>query len=250
MKKRCLIWIITIAMAAVLLSGCGEQRSVKNAAEGFLKGLVDSDAEEAGKYASADFMAGEQMTFLDTDRLENSFYESMGVSKEDLDETAQKTVSDYIALVAENAYKSYEVGDIKIQDNTAYATTQITLGYDPETSSEIPDEVQEEIEEYQSEHYDELVQTYVDDGEEAMYRTLYNGLIPIIIGDMQKQVDGSSEKTEKAILTLEKTDSGEWLVTAMEEDPADSGSGSTEDTGTDSTAAAAEQEPDTGGTAE
>lgn len=242
MKKRWLVWIMAIAMTAVLLTGCsGDRTQVRTAAEGFLQAIVDSDADAAGEYASEEFLSSDQMAFLDANKLESSFYASMGINKEDLDETAQETVSSYINTVVANAYQSYDVGDIKLQDGIAYVTTEITLGYDPEASSEISEELQEEIEEYQSEHYDELVQIYLDDGEEAMYKSLYNGLIPIIISDMQEQVDGSSQKSERAILTLEKVEEEGWLITAMEEDPADSDSkeGSTAET----TGAAAEEEP-------
>ena len=121
-----------------------------------------------------------------------------------------------MALVIEKAYKDYEIQDIKIQGNTASVTAKIILGYDPDSPITITDETNEVIKQYQTDHYDELLEIYAEQGEKEMNKKLYSDLIPIIIGDMQKRLEEASPAEEKTILSLEKID-GKWLVTDLVE---------------------------------
>ena len=76
--------------------------------------------------------------------------------------------------------------------------------------------VNEVIKQYQTDHYDELLEIYAEQGEKEMNKKLYSDLIPIIIGDMQKRLEEASPAEEKTILSLEKID-GKWLVTDLVE---------------------------------
>ena len=133
-----------------------------------------------------------------------------------------KTQDRRVRKLVKKAYKSFEIQDIKIQEDSASVTAKITLGYDPEASSDVSDETIELVKEYQSEHYDELVSIYTQEGEKAMYKKIYNDLIPIIVGKMQEDIEKSTGSEEKTILTLKKTD-GKWLVTDLEENKAGAG---------------------------
>jgi hypothetical protein len=133
-----------------------------------------------------------------------------------MDEEAQKAVDEYVGKVVAKAYKSFEIQDIKIQEDKASVTAKITLGYDPEASSKLSDETVALIRDYQSEHYDELIAIYTDEGESAMYKKIYSDLIPIVIGKMQEELESSTPSDEKTVLSLEKIDK-KWLVTNLEE---------------------------------
>ena len=174
MSKR-LITVLLTVLAVMMLTGCNtDKKAVTETTEGFLNAMVNNDMEAAAQYASEDFMKSDTMKLMDPDYLADAFYASMGVEKDDIDENAQKAVDEYVHNVVNKAYKSYEIVDTNIQDETASVTVQITLGYDPDASSGVSDETLELIREYQSDHYDELIEIYKEDGEKAMYNKIYS----------------------------------------------------------------------------
>ena len=204
-------------LVLLLLTACNsEQKAVTESAEGFLKALVHNDKDATAQYATEEFMNSETMKLMDPQYLSDVFFEAMGITREETSEEAQKAVDEYVKQIIERAYKDYEILDVKIKDNKAYVTAKITLGYDPEASRNIPEDTQKMISDYRTEHYDELLSIYRDEGEKAMYRKLYSDLIPIIIGKMQEQLEAENTAEEKTILSFEKIDK-KWLVTDLEE---------------------------------
>ncbi len=245
MGKR-LITVLVTVFTVMLLTGCNaDNKAVTQAAEGFLNAMVNNDMQAAAQYATEDFMKSETMKMMDPEYLADSFYAAMNVDKEDLDEQAQNAVNEYVKKVVEKAYKSFEIQDVKIQESSAAVTTKITLGYNPESSSVVSDEMVELVGDYQTEHYDELIEIYTEEGEVAMNKKIYNDLIPIVIGKMQEALENSSTSEEKTVLTLAKQD-GKWLVTALEENRpgADTGAAAEESAAAVSTAQDAEHAAD------
>lgn len=241
MNKKWLVWLISFIAAAVLLTGCGaDQKEVRETTESFMQALVDSDLETAKQYATKELIASEEMRLLDKENLETSFYDAIGVKRESLGEEAQKAVSEYVSDVVDKAYQSYEIGDIKIQGDTASVTTKVTLGFDPDAESNLAETAQEEINSYQTENYEDLVNVYIEEGETALYNKLYNDLLPIIAAKMKDELDNSSSKEESTILTLKKTDEG-WKVTQLQEAVTDAEEGDAAQE-TASTSQAAEEE--------
>lgn len=225
--SRKLITVLLTALTVLILTGCnGDKKAVTETAEGFLNAIVNNDMDAAAQYATEDFMNSKTMKLMDPDYLAETFYTAMGVQKEDMDEEAQKVVDEYVGRVVDKAYKSFEIQDIKVQENKAGVTAKITLGYDPESSSKLSDDTRAMIKDYQSEHYDELIAIYTDEGESAMYKKIYNDLIPIVIGKMQEELESSAPSDEKTILSLEKIDK-KWLVTNLEENRPQSASAET-----------------------
>lgn len=243
MNKKWLVWLISFIAAAVLLTGCGaDQKEVRETTESFMQALVDSDLETAKQYATKELIASEEMRLLDKENLETSFYDAIGVKRESLGEEAQKAVSEYVSDVVDKAYQSYEIGDIKIQGDTASVTTKVTLGFDPDAESNLAETAQEEINSYQTENYEDLVNVYIEEGETALYNKLYNDLLPIIAAKMKDELDNSSSKEESTILTLKKTDEG-WKVTQLQEAVTDAEEGdAAQETASTSQAADAAQE--------
>ena len=243
MNKKWLVWLISFIAAAVLLTGCGaDQKEVRETTESFMQALVDSDLETAKQYATKELIASEEMRLLDKENLETSFYDAIGVKRESLGEEAQKAVSEYVSDVVDKAYQSYEIGDIKIQGDTASVTTKVTLGFDPDAESNLAETAQEEINSYQTENYEDLVNVYIEEGETALYNKLYNDLLPIIAAKMKDELDNSSSKEESTILTLKNTDEG-WKVTQLQEAVTDAEeSDAAQETASTSQAADAAQE--------
>ena len=225
--KKLLVWAMTVIAVTVMLTGCNsEQKAVQETTEKFLQALVDSDLDVLAECSTPELMQSDEMKLLDKENLANSFYEAIGVEKEDLSEEAVKAVDIYVDRVVDSVYKDYKVGDIKIQGDTASVTTEITLGFDPNEESSLSDSTMEEIEKYRTEHYDELVDLYVEQGEKALYQKIYDDLIPIIVTKMEEELAGSNDTVESTILTLKKID-GVWKVTELLETAETSAEGET-----------------------
>ena len=228
MSKRIITVVMTVFAVMLLAAGCSsDKKAVTEAVEGFLNAMVNNDMDEAALYATEEFMKSDTMKMMDPEYLADTFYAAMGVEKEEMGEEAQNAVSEYVKSVVDKAYKSFEIQDIKVQEgDTAAVTAKITLGYDPNVSSNVPDETKEVVDQYQTEHYDELIAIYTEDGQKAMYNKIYNDLIPLVIGKMQEALENSEPSEEKSVLTLVKTD-GKWLVSDLEENRGKAGTGNT-----------------------
>ena len=226
MSKK-LITVLLTVLTVMILTGCNtDKKAVTETAEGFLNAMVSNDMKAASQFATEDFMNSKTMKLMDPEYLADTFYAAMGVEKEDMGEEAQKAVDEYVRKVISKAYKSFEIQDTKVMEETAAVTAKITLGYDPGASSGQSEETLDLIKQYQSEHYDELIAIYTEDGQKAMYNKIYNDLIPLVIGKMQEALENSEPSEEKSVLTLVKTD-GKWLVSDLEENRGQAGTGNT-----------------------
>lgn len=247
MSKR-LITVLVTVFTVMLLTGCNsDKKAVTETVDGFLNAMVANDMEKASQYATEEFMKSDTMKMMDPEYLADTFYAAMGIEKDDLDVEAQNAVNEYVKNVVDKAYKSFEVQDIKVQEETAAVTARITLGYNPEASSNVSDDTSNLVNEYQTEHYDELVAIYTEEGEKAMYKKIYNDLIPIVISKMQEALESSEPSEEKTILSLVKKD-GKWLVTDLEENRPGAAAGDTAAEAGDGNTA--EEKPEAGETAD
>ena len=175
MSKRLVTVLVTVVTVMLLVTGCNsDQKAVTETVEGFLNAMVANDMETASQYATEEFMNSDTMKLMQPDYLADIFYETLSVEKDDLGEEAQNAVNVYVKNVVDKAYKSFEIQDIKIQEETAAVTAKITLGYNPEASSGVSEDTNALVSEYQTEHYDELVAVFTEEGEKAMYKKIYN----------------------------------------------------------------------------
>ena len=107
---RKLTTAILTMLILLLLTACNsDQKAVTEAAEGFLNALVKNDKDAAAQYATEEFMQSETMKFMDAQYLSDVFFDAMGVTRDEIDEEAQKAVDDYEKLIIERAYKDYEI---------------------------------------------------------------------------------------------------------------------------------------------
>ena len=248
MSRRLISVLVTVFTVMLFATGCNsDQKAVTESVEGFLNAMVANDMEKASQYATEDFMKSDTMKLMQPDYLADTFYSAMGIEKDDLDEKAQNAVNEYVKNVVDKAYKSFEIQDIKVQEETAAVTARITLGYNPDASSNVSDDTGDLINAYQTEHYDELITIYTEEGEKAMNKKIYNDLIPIVISKMQEALESSESSEEKAILSLVKKD-GKWLVTDLEENRPGAAAGDTAAEAGDGNTA--EEKPEAGETAD
>ena len=217
MSKRWITVLVT-ALTVLILTGCAaNQKAVTETADGFLTALTNNDKEAAAQFASKEFLESDTMLFMEPQHLADAFYAYMNIDREELSEEAVKAVDEYVNELVTRAYQSYEIQDVKVQKDQASVTCRIVLGYDPDTAVMISQKTEDMIDQYQTEHYDELVNIYIEDGEKAMFKKLFNDLIPIVIGEMHEQIKSGGTSEEKTILTLSKVDKN-WIVTAVDEE--------------------------------
>ena len=141
MSRRLISVLVTVFTVMLFATGCNsDQKAVTESVEGFLNAMVANDMEKASQYATEDFMKSDTMKLMQPDYLADTFYSAMGIEKDDLDEKAQNAVNEYVKNVVDKAYKSFEIQDIKVQEETAAVTARITLGYNPDASSNVSDD--------------------------------------------------------------------------------------------------------------
>ena len=209
MSRRLISVLVTVFTVMLFATGCNsDQKAVTESVEGFLNAMVANDMEKASQYATEDFMKSDTMKLMQPDYLADTFY---------------------------------------VQEETAAVTARITLGYNPDASSNVSDDTGDLINAYQTEHYDELITIYTEEGEKAMNKKIYNDLIPIVISKMQEALESSEPSEEKTILSLVKKD-GKWLVTDLEENRPGAAAGDTAAEAGDGNTA--EEKPEAGETAD
>lgn len=228
------VWVTAamVTLAAGTLVGCGnrDEKDIRAAGEGMLQGWVDGDWTEISEYGTEDFLNSSKMDNFNLERSEESFYEEIGVAKDDLDESSQEAVTAYLEDFSKEFIESYEITDVSEDEDdgsgTVYAT--VVLAFDPDViDTDDNEELQKLSDDYLAEHQDELVTVYTTEGEEGMYRKIYNDLIPDIMKVYREITDAADSYTEAVELTVEKQDDGAWLVSDYQEYVEDSSSAAT-----------------------
>lgn len=232
-KKKVGVVILMASMTAGVLAGCGDNdtKDIRAAGEGMLQGWVDGDWDEISKYGTEDLLNDSKMDVFNSERTEANFYEEIGVSKGDMDESAQEAVTAYAEDFPKKFVDSFEITNVsESQDEEGVGTVEasVVLAFDPdEIDTEDNEELQKLSDDYLNDHQDELVSMYTDSGEEAMYQKIYNDLLPDILKVYENIIDSADSYTEIVDLTVEKQDDGTWLVSDYQEYTEDSASAAT-----------------------
>ena len=217
------IRIVLIALSALLMVGilgsCGGEKDpelIIAAATGFLEGVKNADPEEIRKYSLDSVMNDEDLVVFDAAAVEESIYQSLGIGKEILDPAVQEQISGLCERMSGSFLKDYKLGEPQIgEDGTAQIEADVTFGYEVDavlSGQEMNEKLDEFIGTYQEQNKEALFDLYTKEGEEAMYRKVYNDLMPQIISALTAEMENSSPAAQKMKLTLQKKD-GEWKVT-------------------------------------
>ena len=93
MSKKLITVLVTVFTVMLLTTGCNsDKKAVTETVEGFLNAMVANDMEKASQYATEEFMESNTMKLMQPDYLADTFYATMNIDKEDLDEAAQNAV--------------------------------------------------------------------------------------------------------------------------------------------------------------
>ena len=218
-KRKIVLLVLSLMMTVSFLAACGGEKDpelITAAAAGFLEGIKNADSEEIRKYSLDSVMNDEDLAVFDAAAVEESIYQSLGIGKEILDPAVQEQISELCERMSGSFLKDYKLGEPQIgEDGTAQIEADVTYGYEVETilsGQEMNEKLDEFMGSYQEQNKDTLLDLYMNEGEEVMYRKVYNDLMPQIISALTAEMENSSPAAQKMKLTLQKKD-GEWKVT-------------------------------------
>jgi len=224
MNKKIISALMAVLMtAAILLTGCSNNKEAINAAAtGFMDGMQAGDLAAIKEYATEDLMSSGDLDSFNVEGLIADFYESLGIEAAELDEAAQKAVTDFCTNISKNVVKSYEITDTKEEKGEGTVTANVVLGFDPDKFDVDNDPATSEklnklVEAYQSENLDALLEIYTNEGEDAFYKKLYSDLIPEILTIYQEQISSIGELNEQVVLTVQEQEDKSWKVSAYQE---------------------------------
>ena len=226
MKKKTIrslvIVLIIVSMLALCLTGCGgadSTNAVKKAAEGFLSAFEAGDIDKISEYASEDmFEEGGDLSdinaVIDFTETTLTMLSELDIEREDISDEAFDAIESFKNTLLSEFVKSYEIQEVKEENGAGIVNCEITFGYDLDSvsSSDFGVDISGFTEQYATEHLDELIEIYNDQGEDGIIKYTINGILPDLTQMMQDHVISSEGKTAVCSLKVENID-GKWLVT-------------------------------------
>ena len=211
-------------LLALLLAGCAlHGRKIRETAEGFLTALADTNAEEAQARATEDVLERQELAFLYPEKLEALLYEELGarnmqITEKDLTQEAQEALHDFAAVLSERAILDWSILELSEKEKVGTVVAEVTFGYpsDHEKLFDQSGNAAGEIEAYESEHREELLEIYTSQGEQAMNRKIYSDVIVIMASSMKEAVLNAEPHVTQLQLRVERVDD-RWTVTDIEE---------------------------------
>ena len=233
--KRILPVVLIIVFAiSMTLTGCGgNTKAISSAAEGLLKALQDGDIAKVAELTSEEALSDGDFSFVDQmDNLSEYFLKSMNATPDELTEESMAAIDNLADTLLNSFVTSYEIGEVTEEDGVGYVSCTITYGYNPDSLDDdgYADEVNSIVQKYTQENMDELISYYNDNGQEALSKKIVNDVLPDVCDVILKHITESGEKTENAIIKVEKPDD-RWIVTEAKivEDSEEDGEGESND---------------------
>ncbi len=218
-KRKIVLLVLSLLLIVSFLAACGGEKDpelITAAATGILDGIKTADSEEIRKYSLDSVMNDEDLAVFDAAAVEENIYQSLGVGKEILDPAVQEQITELCERMSGSFLKDYKLGDPQIgEDGNASIEADVTYGYEVKavlSGQEMNEKLDEFMGSYQEQNKDTLLDLYMNEGEEAMYRKVYNDLMPQIVSALNAEMENASPASQKMKLTLQKKD-GEWKVT-------------------------------------
>ena len=229
--KRILPVVLIIVFAmSMTLTGCGgNTKAISSAAEGLLKALQDGDVAKVAELASEEALTDGDFAFVDQmGNLSEYFLQSMNATEDELTEESKTAIDNLADTLVNDFVSSYKIGEVTEEEGIGYVSCTITYGYNPDSldDSGYEDEVTSIVQKYTQDNMDELITYYNDNGQDALSKKIVNDVLPDVCDVILKHITESGEKTEKAILKVEKSDD-RWIVTEAKlvEDSEEDGEG-------------------------
>ena len=219
MIRRLGVVLVIVAILAMCLTGCGgsgQKGAIKDAAEGLMSALQAGDLDKITEFASEDIVKEDgDLSFVESIQgFTEEMLKSLGVEEENTSEEAMAAIEDFRDTMLGELVKSYEIGEIQIEDGIGYVSCDFTYGYDPDSlnESDLSASVQDIATSYTQENLDKLIEIYNTQGQDALTQAIVNGILPDLLGGMKEYIMSSGEKDVTCILKIENIED-KWLVT-------------------------------------
>ncbi len=218
--KRVTALCLAILMLAVSVVGCSAKKDkdgAREAAEGFMEALKSGSKDGINQYSSDEVAGGEFAGLYDAD----SIRETLAASLVDANASEEiQTRFDELCSEFETMLEEYQITDVTIGDDgtaTAYITVRNSFPVDVIGRESTHEKVSKALEQYDTEHEEELQALTDTQGEDAADEQAYNDKLKIILDIYQEEIALSEPVTYMLALTLlknEETDS--WYVSAVQ----------------------------------
>lgn len=219
MKKKLSLLIVLVLILSLAFTGCGKKDptpDIQAKATALMDAMVAGDAAKVAELVEPELLTagGDLESFGTIDSFAEDFAEGIGyIEVSDMNETALAAIDDFKAFILENLVDSYELGEVKVDGDTATVDVKVNYAFDPDSieSVSIDDELNAYINTYTSEHMDELVQVLNDEGEDALNLKIVNDIIPSVLemyGNALLEAGGMSE--DSVIMFVNQDDN--WVI--------------------------------------
>lgn len=210
MKK--IIKVLLSAFLFVGIAACGnnedaEKQAVKEVVDNYFTAVQSGDYKKAMEYYTDDADDGYEILQLDEMLEEELTNQGLG---DDFDNAAK----DWVTSTVKKLFKTYEVGDITLKDDTA--TVQLTgqaINLEGlNNTDDLNTRIEEATNNYMTEHYDELVQIYNDNDEDTAQGLVVKALAEFLFGELDSYVDTFDYADYESEMTLVKQDDGSYKI--------------------------------------
>jgi len=220
MKKKISLLIVLVLILSLAFTGCGKKDptpDIKAQATGLLDAMQAGDVAKMGEFADPSIYeaGGDLESFGTLDSFVDDFIDSLGsVKKEDLSTEATDAIEKFKTFILENMVESYEIGEIKVEGDTATVDAVVNYGFDPDKieSIDVNSDLETLVNTYMSENMDALIEVLNSQGEEALQNKIVNDLIGDILDLFSNAVLDQGGMSENSVLILKNIED-KWVIT-------------------------------------
>lgn len=211
---------LAVLLLAVSATGCSvkkDREGAREAAEGFMEALKNGSKDGINQYSSDEVAGGEFVGLYDAENIRETLAASL------VDANANEEIQtrfDELCSEFETMLEEYQITDVTIGDDgtaTAYITVRNSFPVDVIGRESTHEKVAKALEQYDTEHEEELQTLSDTQGEDAADEQAYNDKLTIILDIYQEEIALSEPVTYMLALTLlknEETDS--WYVSTVQ----------------------------------
>ncbi|MBE5996820.1 MAG: hypothetical protein E7240_05630 [Lachnospiraceae bacterium] len=217
--KKWSAFAFTVIAAAFSLTACGgkAKNEVKAAAEEFLTAEVAGDTAKMRSLSTEEATGSREFSVFSADAFENELYESLSIEKEILSEEVQNEMRDVCKVLSDAFVKDYSIRKVKVKKGVGTVEADLTYGFDPaaiQGGGRLFEDVEAFSGTYMEEHQEELMDLYLEEGEDPVYEKMDNDIMPTVLGTLHEIADNLEDVHGMLYLTLEEVD-GAWKITGI-----------------------------------
>ena len=221
MKKLICVFAAVVMLAVIPFTGCGNDHSdeINATVDDFMTSMQKADLDGMKEYADPALFEDDGMLsqFNELEEMDEELASSLGMSTSDLSDKTKTIIDKYVKDMMGKMIKSYEIGEITEEKDSAKVNLSVTFGFDPNKvdSVDVTDEVEKRTNDYMEDNMTELTQVYQSGGQTALMNKVLDDLAEELLQTYEDAVLKTGETTEDTVLTVENRD-GKWVIVSEE----------------------------------